>query len=201
LKFRVNLKGVAGDWQPLANLVRLPMLTELTCPASTELACQLTGTHLFLIDSVSGDAQFSHPVTVPDGFLGVALPVPHPSAGSLYIKLRDNPEVVNPIRLAVQSLPAPFDDSGRAAARRSAAAVPPAETVTTPAAVPGAQANVFPTAAAVTAPSVAVAAPVAAPVAVPPSVAVAPAQSQSQAAAPTVPAAAADPASRAAATP
>jgi hypothetical protein len=201
LKFRVNLKGVAGDWQPLANLVRLPMLTELTCPASTELACQLTGTHLFLIDSVSGDAQFSHPVTVPDGFLGVALPVPHPSAGSLYIKLRDNPEVVNPIRLAVQSLPAPFDDSGRAAARRSAAAVPPAETVTTPAAVPGAQANVSPTAAAVTAPSVAVAAPVAAPVAVPPSVAVAPAQSQSQAAAPTVPAAAADPASRAAATP
>jgi hypothetical protein len=106
LKFRVSLKGVAGDWQPLANLVRLPVLTELKCPVSPELACQLTGTHLFLIDSVSGDAQFTHPIAVPDGFLGAALPVPHPAAGTLYLKLRDNPEIVNPTLVAVQVLQA-----------------------------------------------------------------------------------------------
>jgi hypothetical protein len=130
LKFRVSLKGVAGDWQPLANLVRLPVLTELKCPTSTELACQLTGTYLFLIDSVSGDPQFTHPVAVPDGFLGTALPVPHPSAGSLYIKLRDNPEIVNPALLAIQTLPGPLDDNGRSAERRSAATANPGDSAT-----------------------------------------------------------------------
>ena len=78
LKYRVNAKGVAGDWQPLANLVRLPMLKKLDCPATPELACKLTGSSLYLIDSVSADAQFTKPVMVPDGFLGSAMPVPHP---------------------------------------------------------------------------------------------------------------------------
>jgi hypothetical protein len=126
LKFRVSLKGVAGDWQPLANLVRLPILTALKCPPSGELACQLTGTHLFLIDSVSGDAQFTHPIAVPDGFLGAALPVPHPAQGSLYVKLRDNPAVVNPTLLAAQVLPESVNDE-RAASRRTAATASPGE--------------------------------------------------------------------------
>jgi hypothetical protein len=34
IQFRVTAKGIAGDWQPLANLVRLPMLRDLKCPAS-----------------------------------------------------------------------------------------------------------------------------------------------------------------------
>lgn len=121
LKFRVNVKGVTSDWQPLANLVRLPMLKELKCPATPELACKLIGANLFLIESVSSDAQFTHPVSVPDGFLGSALPVPHPSAGSLYVRLRDNPQIVNPITLTAQQLPAPTtDDAGRTEARHSA---------------------------------------------------------------------------------
>ena len=53
LQYRVNAKGVTGDWQPLATLVRLPVLKELKCPATAELACKLSGTNLFLIDSVS----------------------------------------------------------------------------------------------------------------------------------------------------
>jgi hypothetical protein len=120
LQFRINSKGVVGDWQPLANLVRLPMLKDLKCPATPELACKLSGSNLFLIDSVSNDPQFTHAVKVPDGFLGSALPVPHPKNGSLYVKLRDNPSVVNSTSLAMQEIPASPEESARADARSSA---------------------------------------------------------------------------------
>ena len=50
--------GVAGDWQRLVTLVRLPLLQALQCPAATEQPCKLTGSNLFLVDSVSGDPQF-----------------------------------------------------------------------------------------------------------------------------------------------
>ncbi len=120
LKYRVNTKGASGDWQPLANLVRLPMLQKLDCPATPELACKLTGSSLYLIDSVSADAQFGKPVTVPDGFLGSTMPVPHPLGGTLYLKLRDNPQIVNPIALAVQTLPPAPAETERTEVRQSA---------------------------------------------------------------------------------
>ncbi len=120
LKFRVNARGTTSEWQPLANLVRLPALKELKCPPTPELACKLVGTNLFLLDSIAGDAEFTHPVTVPEGFLGSALPVPHPTAGPLYIKLRDNPQVVNPTLLTMQPLPPAAGDAGRNEARQSA---------------------------------------------------------------------------------
>jgi hypothetical protein len=110
LQFRVNAKGLAGDWQPLANLVRLPVLRDLKCPATPELACKLSGANLFLIDSVSDDANFTHAVQVPEGFLGAALPVPHPTGGALYVKLRDDPTVINPTTLETQQLPASAND-------------------------------------------------------------------------------------------
>jgi hypothetical protein len=129
LKYRVNGKGVAGDWQPLATLVRLPMLKKLDCPATPELACKLTGASLYLIDSVAADAEFTKPVMVPDGFLGSALPVPHPLAGTLYLKLRDNPQIVNPTALTVQAIPPAPAETDRTEARQSAltpqAAAPP----------------------------------------------------------------------------
>jgi hypothetical protein len=102
LQFRVTSKGVTGDWQPLANLVRLPMLKALKCPATQELACKLSGSNLFLIDSISDDPQFAHAVKVPDGFLGNALPVPHPTGGVLYVKLRDDPSVINSTTVLAQ---------------------------------------------------------------------------------------------------
>jgi hypothetical protein len=120
VQFRVVSKGAAGDWQPLGNLVRLPVLKDLTCPSTPELACKLSGSNLFLIDSVSNDPQFTKSVQVPDGFLGSALPVPHPIAGPLYVKLRDNPAVINSTTLQTQILPPPTDDPGRASARQSA---------------------------------------------------------------------------------
>jgi hypothetical protein len=125
LQFRVVAKGITGDWQPLGTLVRLPVLRDLACPATPELACKLSGTNLFLVDSVSNDPGFAHPVQVPDGFLGSALPVPHPTAGPLYVKLRDNPSVINPTTLETQHLPSSPGDLSRARALPAALPTPP----------------------------------------------------------------------------
>jgi hypothetical protein len=127
LQFRVVAKGTAGDWQSLGTLVRLPVLKDLACPATPELACKLSGANLYLVDSISNDPGFSHPVQVPDGFLGSALPVPHPAAGPLYVKLRDNPSVINATTLDMQQLPASPGDLTRARALAPAPAPVPAD--------------------------------------------------------------------------
>lgn len=120
LQFRVVAGGVVGDWQPLATLVRLPVLKELKCPAAADLACKLSGTDLFLVDSVSSDAQFEHPVQVPDGFPGYVLPVPRPVNGRLYVKLRDDPSVINTAALEAQVLPLAADGAAHAVAGQNA---------------------------------------------------------------------------------
>ena len=120
LQFRVTTNGVTGDWQPLAVLVRLPTLTALECPATAALACKLSGTNLFLVDSLDADQAFRRPVTVPDGFPGGVLPVPHPGAGPLYVRLRDDPAVINRASLAARELPASPDEAALAEARHAA---------------------------------------------------------------------------------
>ncbi len=120
LQFRVNIKGVPGDWQALANLVRLPTLKDWKCPATPELACKLSGSNLFLVDSVSNESSFANPVKVPEGFLGSALPVPHPKAGALYLRLRDDPSVINATLLAAQEIPTSPAEAARAEVRGSA---------------------------------------------------------------------------------
>jgi hypothetical protein len=152
LQFRVNSKGIAGDWLPLANLVRLPTLKELKCPATQDLACKLSGANLFLIDSVSSDPRFSEPVKVPDGFLGSALPVPHPKSGPLYLKLRDDPSVINPTLLVATEIAASGEDTSRTAMRNSAlrdenqpAAGQPATGAPAPPPMPGPSAPGVPT--------------------------------------------------------
>ncbi|HZZ30448.1 MAG TPA: hypothetical protein VFE10_00520 [Phenylobacterium sp.] len=67
----------------------------LTCQPDADKPCQLTGSNLFLIDSVSSDAGFDRAVKVPVGFAGQALVVPHPTSGRLYLKLHDDPAVIN----------------------------------------------------------------------------------------------------------
>ncbi len=106
LRFRVVQDGVPGSWVPLATLVRLPRLLSLECPATADVACRLSGSDLFLIDAISADRQFRTAVQVPDGFPGGTLPVPHPAAGELYIRLRDDPATVNAANLGAQLLPA-----------------------------------------------------------------------------------------------
>lgn len=107
LKFRVINHGAKGDWQPLETLVRLPRLHDLKCPAEPEQECRLSGSNLYLVDAVATDAAFTNAVQVPDGFPGYVMPVPHPLNGGLYVKLRDDPTVVNEITLAAQELPPP----------------------------------------------------------------------------------------------
>ena len=105
LRFRVVDGDNKGDWSPLVTLVRLPTLKEIHCPGSPDKQCTLTGTNLFLIDSVASDAQFQHAVPVPQGFAESTLSVPRPNGTLLFIKLRDDPSVGNPVALPV--LPEP----------------------------------------------------------------------------------------------
>ncbi len=101
--------GTVGDWIPLGTLVRTPVISSLSCArsnanrpsageqegiggASSDTGCTLGGSKLFLIESVSSDSSFSAPSTVPPGFAGDTLPVPHPADNrTLYLKLRDDP--------------------------------------------------------------------------------------------------------------
>ena len=89
-----------SDWLPLGTLVRLPGLARLQCSSDANANCSLSGSNLFLLQSVSADPAFTNPDTVPDGFTGGVLPVPHPagSAGTLFMKLRDDP---NPVDSAI----------------------------------------------------------------------------------------------------
>ncbi|NNM61151.1 MAG: hypothetical protein HKM03_03190 [Steroidobacteraceae bacterium] len=107
IQFRITINGVSGLWQPLATIVRLPQLRELVCPPTADIACKLSGSRLFLIDSIAADAAFHHAVTVPDGFPGSALPVPDPGDGRLYLRLRDDPGQIDRLALAVRRLPPP----------------------------------------------------------------------------------------------
>ncbi len=132
LQFRVVASGAVGDWHPLATLVRLPVLRELKCPATADLACKLSGSNLFLVEAVSNDPKFAHPVQVPDGFPGYALPVPHPTDGPLYVKLRDYPSVINTSALSAQSLPPSPDEAARAEVRHEAHASPTTPTESAP---------------------------------------------------------------------
>ncbi len=96
LQFRpVAADGTAGDWQPLAHLVRVPKLKEVHCPDDPEKQCTLSGDLFYLIDSIASDQEFSHAVSVPSGFADTNLTVPRPNGTVLYIKLRDDPAAVN----------------------------------------------------------------------------------------------------------
>ena len=101
LRFRAVSGNVKGDWQPLATLVRLPILKEVRCPESPDQQCTLFGTNLFLIGAVASDSEFKRSVPVPAGFAQATLSVPRPDGTLLYIKLRDDPSAVNPVSLPV----------------------------------------------------------------------------------------------------
>jgi hypothetical protein len=106
LQFRpIQDDGTKGDWQPLATLVRVPVLKEIHCPDSADQPCRLSGSNLFLIDSVASDQQFAHNAPVPTDFIDSTLNVPHPGDGGLFIKLRDDPSSVNTVTLPVATDP------------------------------------------------------------------------------------------------
>ena len=95
LRFRpVEADGKKGDWQPLAILVRVPVLTEIHC-LKNEKQCALSGSNLFLISSVASDPEFTNNVYVPVGFMDSTLIVPRPVRDFLYIRLRDDPLIMS----------------------------------------------------------------------------------------------------------
>ncbi len=102
LQFRmIDGDGASGDWMPLGNLVRAPSLNEIRCPDKPDRQCKLSGTNLFLIDSVASDPQFKNTVPVPGGYVDSTLSVPRPNGTLLYLKLRDDPGTVSMMVLPV----------------------------------------------------------------------------------------------------
>jgi hypothetical protein len=98
----ISPEGTAGDWISLANLVRLPRLQEIHCPSDPAALCTMSGTDLYLVDSVSNDVTFANPVQVPEGFVGDTLSVPRPPKSGFYVKLRDEPDSENMVVMPVQ---------------------------------------------------------------------------------------------------
>jgi hypothetical protein len=141
LRFRpISGDGVQGDWQPLATLVRVPQLKELKCAEGAPL-CTLVGTDLFLLQQVGTDAQLANAVTVPEGFGDTSLNVPRPN-GTLYLKLRDDPAVVNTAVLPVTPEPsqsaavAPLAVPAAARQAEPKPAAPPAPAAAAPVTAP-----------------------------------------------------------------
>ena len=95
LRYRVISGEAIGDWRALATLVRLPVLRSFECPDDPDASCTLSGSNLFLIDSIGADAGFAKAVRVPDGFAGQTMQVPRPAASQLYLRLRDDPQQVS----------------------------------------------------------------------------------------------------------
>ena len=106
----VDPAGTPGEWLPLTTIVRLPTLTGLHCPAAPTAPCQLEGSALYLIDSVSADPNFTSPSVVPEGFVEPSLAMPRPTLtgafASFYLKLRDDPATPHQVTLPVQLDPA-----------------------------------------------------------------------------------------------
>jgi hypothetical protein len=67
-----------------------------------QATCTLTGSDLFLIDSVSADPAFASPTPVPAGFVQSSLQVPAPTASRLFFHLRDNSSSIDTVDLARQ---------------------------------------------------------------------------------------------------
>jgi hypothetical protein len=131
----VSADGVPGDWMPLGTLVRLPGFKELQCPHSTAKSCFLSGSNLFLVDSISASADFSNPTEVPADFTGAQVAVPHPVNGALYLKLRDDPGTVQTLSMPMTSMTSAAATAAASVASQPAAAQPPQPAVT-PAADP-----------------------------------------------------------------
>jgi len=131
----ISAAGVPGDWMPLGTLVRLPAFHELRCPHSSSKPCTLTGTNLFLVCSIAASQGFDNASEVPDDFTGAQLAVPHPVNGTLYLKLRDDPNTVQTLTLPVTPVGLP----PTATAASQPAIAPPVQPPAAPAAqAPGA---------------------------------------------------------------
>lgn len=103
----LSAQGVAGGWIPMGVLVRLPNLKELRCPHMPAKPCTLIGSNLFLASAFAATLDFAQPTEVPLENTASQITVPHPINGMLYMKLRDDPAVVQTVTLPVTPVGAP----------------------------------------------------------------------------------------------
>jgi hypothetical protein len=101
----ISPDGTTGDWLPLVTLVRLPTLKDLHCPSDATLPCTISGSSLYLVDSIATDPTFTAPTTVPEGFVGDTLSLPRPPKTGFYLKLRDDPTAANSVTLPIVPQP------------------------------------------------------------------------------------------------
>ena len=112
----------------------MPAFKELRCPHAATKPCTLTGTNLFLAESISAAEDFTNPTEIPPDFTGAQLVVPHPANGVLYLKLRDDPQTVQTLTFPVTLVSPASQPAGQTAAIQSqppsVPATPPADTAT-----------------------------------------------------------------------
>jgi hypothetical protein len=102
----VSPDGTTGDWIPLVTLVRLPTFKDLRCPPETAQLCTLTGSSLYLVDSIATAPDFTSPIAVPEGFVGTTLNLPRPAKTGFFLRLRDDPASANTVILPILPQPA-----------------------------------------------------------------------------------------------
>ncbi|WP_294324459.1 hypothetical protein [uncultured Sphingomonas sp.] len=90
LRVRALRGGAAGDWQTLARLVRLPVLTAIDCRDT----CTVTGRDLFLVAAIGTSPDMAGAATLPGGFVGTSVSIPRGGDGTLYLKLHDAGDAV-----------------------------------------------------------------------------------------------------------
>ena len=74
--------------------------------ATTAAACTLSGSDLFLVDAVGTDPALANATHVPDGYVDTTLSVAAPSSGMLYLRLRDDPTVIDSVAVPQPAPPA-----------------------------------------------------------------------------------------------
>ena len=94
-------RAAASDAAEAAEPAPAPPVSGAAPPPANDPAaqCMLNGNSLFLIDSVAADPQFTHSITVPDGYTSGTLAVPRPSGSELFLHLRDDPTIANTIQV------------------------------------------------------------------------------------------------------
>jgi hypothetical protein len=76
-------------------------------PAAPKSACTLTGTGLYLIDSVAAAEAFTDPTHIPEGYVGATIEVPPPTGDAYYLRLRDDPAAIDTVTLPSGPLDTP----------------------------------------------------------------------------------------------
>ena len=132
----ISAEGVPGEWMPLGTLVRIPAFKELRCPRSPAKPCTLTGSNLFLAQTIGATQDLGSGVEIPPDFTGGQLTVPHPVNGQLFLKLRDDPGTVQTLALPVTPAQPGAQPGTQPAAQSGTSPQPAAGQAATPAQPP-----------------------------------------------------------------